>query len=268
MPEVEETAELEVVEAPEVEESAETAPDSEPDKPEVEGDEEQKPQTLSKSEKKLLKRVNKLTGRMYGLENENEQLKAQLEHGRKAEPESVRAVPSGRPKADDFATTEEWIEAIADWKAQERERERIQQTEQQRVKETFDTYNQRVSEARGKYDDFDEVVGQAIKIPQLAQLAVVELENGPDIAYYLGNHPDVCEELRDLSPIKVIARIVKIGDSLSSGTQPPKKKLVSSAPEPIKPVGGAAAKSSVPLADLPYSEYAKRRNAEEQKNRR
>jgi hypothetical protein len=209
------------------------------------------------------KRIDKLTARNHSLETEVETLR------KKVTPEAATAAPKGpaEPKLADYqGDVEKYVAARDAWKQAETDR----QGEAERQRETFEGYNKKVSEARGTYDDWDEVVSaaDAIKIPQSAYLAVVESENGPDVAYYLAQHPEEAQTLVEMSPIGAVRAISKISDKLLASKATPKVKDKPKPPEPLATVGSSATRSSIPLDQLSPREYIKVRNKQERENRR
>ncbi|KKL49182.1 hypothetical protein LCGC14_2318090, partial [marine sediment metagenome] len=129
-------------------------------------------------------------------------------------------------------------------------------------------------------DDFDGVVGQNIEIPLSVQLAIIELDNGPEVAYHLGKNPKLCKELMDLTPLKAVAEIGRVSAILAgtaqeaakppdlstvqeTGKSPAPKKQASGAPAPLNTVGGGQTKSNVPLDEVGFQEYKRRREAGE-----
>lgn len=261
--------------------------------------EESEEQTTEGKEKKprksgFQKRIDKLTKRNYGLEEENNRLRQELARGQAtpSQPAKVEGKTQDedeRPDAKNYSDNpDKYIEDLADWKARKTVREMLarhqqetaQSEQQEQVQKIYEDYNRRVSEARGVYEDFDEVVGnENLKIPRAAQLAIIEMENGPEVAYFLGSNPDICELLASLSDVKAIAEIGVISRSLSgeevpdsgekpsnSASTPITKKVTSAAPKPISPVRTKTVKSSVPMDQLTLSEYRRRR--EEQRKAR
>ena len=209
------------------------------------------------------KRIDKLTARNHMLEKENEEYRtwkaAQAE--KKPEPQGPK-----EPKLADFNNNvEEFLNARDTWK----ENSERQSFEIERRKAAVDTYNEKISKARGEYDDWDEVVsGSKIIIPQAAVDAVVELDNGPDVAYYLAQHPDEAEKLMDLSPVRTIAAITKIADKIAGESAKPAPKAKIEPPTPITPVGASATRGNTPLDELSIREYIKIRNKQEREARR
>ena len=209
------------------------------------------------------KRIDKLTARNHMLESRVAEYEAKGKPVEEAKPE-VKA--NGEPKLADFQNNlEEFLKARDAWKENEGQRT----AELERRKATVDTYNQKVSEARGQYDDWDEVVsGSKIIIPQAAVDAVVELDNGPDVAYYLAQHPEEAEALMDLSAIRTIQVIGKLADKVAAANAPPPKPAKVAPPAPLAPVGGSSTRSSIELDQLSPREYIKIRNKQERENRR
>jgi hypothetical protein len=150
-------------------------------------------------------------------------------------------------------------EAKRDWEAQRQE--------------TVTAYNRQVTEFKKEHADFDQVIGKDITLPQVALDTIVELAN-PAIAYYLAQHPEVCDELNDNvnRPGWVAARVGQIAaqvgmttaEEVTEGESEESPVRRSAAPPPIKPVGGSATRSSVPLDEMPYSEYRKIRDRQAQ----
>ena len=228
------------------------------------------------------KRINRLTAEKRSLEDQVHNLKGQVEAGKK--PAEPAAEEAKKPIAEDFETTEEFIEAMSDFKADERfkqnQAEEAQEAELQEQRETFEAFGERQDEARAAHADYDEVVGGGnLQIPQSALLAIIELDNGPEVAYHLAKNPELPKKLMDLSPLKAVAEIGRLSAILAApaqeaanppalrtpeqeaGKPPAPKKPASGAPPPITPVGGGTTKTDVPLDQMEYQEYRRARDA-------
>lgn len=245
------------------------------------------------------KRIDKLTRRNYELEEmlernsrHLEDVLGRIEQLRGTQPGTQQPVATApeKPTVEKFKTYEEYMEALADWKAdqrfqsyqrqqQEQAQLAAQQSEQQRLQQVFNNYNRAANVARETYDDFDETVNRSdIEIPQSVQLAVFETPNGPDIAYYLGKHPELCQELMQMSDVQAVMEVSRISDGLmqkpeegqdkanGNGQQPPPRRQ-SAAPAPIKPIGGGVhGGNSLPLDQVDYRDYRRIRD-QQVKNR-
>lgn len=186
----------------------------------------------------------------------------------------VKPAGSDEPTREQFQTDEQYIKALARWEVKqemkaEKEAE-VKAVEEARIKSVYKSYNEKLSQSRAEHEDFDEVVGSSdIVVPRDVILAIPEMDNGPEVAYFLGKNPDVCEELMGMSPIKAIGAVWVISESLDGKGKTGKtetesaktKKIESKAPAPIKPVSTGSTKSSVPLDQMSMSDYKKARAA-------
>lgn len=220
------------------------------------------------------KKIEKLTQLAKRLEDDLEaERKARRDVEARLAPRAGSEQPTdsdAEPQLEKFATIQEYIRAMTKWhatqtlKTHQQEAEKVEEAEE--AKTVFDAYNENVAKARAEHDDFDEVVGRKdIQIPQGVQLAIFEMDNGPEVAYYLGQHPEVCGELVEMRPMAAVAAIGRIAASLEKPS--PEVKQRTEPPPPIRPVGGASARSSVPLDQLKLSEFVKVRNQQERARR-
>lgn len=278
-----------------------TEPGSEPDKVEKpkETVTEKKEETAEERAGKngVQKRIDKLTARNYAVEEENEVLKRdretlkerldRLEKGTKDVPQE-RATGLVKPLEKDFANHDEYLEALTSYTAKKAiadDRAATAQSEaDSRALATFTAYNKAASVARGKYEDFDEVVGTDTPIPVAIQVAIVGMKaKGPEVAYQLAKDPAFCEELIQIANEDGdAAAVVELGrrfgvlvrgkapEAEKTVTEAPPKKPtpVSKAPEPIKPVTSHATTSPVSLDELPYDQYRRIRNDADKARRR
>ena len=120
-----------------------------------------------------------------------------------------------------------------------------------------DAWEEKVVRADKKYDDFQEIVGDLQpNSPFIA--AVMDAENGEDVAYYLGKNPREAERIARLSPLSQVREVGKLEAKLLS--EPEKPKAPSKAPAPITPLSGAAQVSTdVPSEADDYPTWLKKR---------
>lgn len=150
--------------------------------------------------------------------------------------------PRGEVNADDFESTEAYVEALAEKKAHDLINQR--ETQQRKV-EVEAGYREREEAAYDKYDDFEAVAyNPRLPITDSMAEAIQTSEIGPDVAYYLGSNPKEAARISQLSPIQQAREIGKIEVKLT--TTPPVKKT-STAPAPITPV--TAKNTGAPVID-------------------
>jgi hypothetical protein len=145
--------------------------------------------------------------------------------------QSAPTAPAVPVAPDQFASTEEYAEALAYQKAEQLVAQREQQKQQSEV---IEAYHDREEKAREKYDDFEQVAYNP-KLPITSEMAqaIQYSDIGPDLAYHLGANPKEAERISRLPPLLQAKEIGRIEAKLAA--DPPTKKT-SSAPTPISPV--------------------------------
>lgn len=268
-----ETAHTRESEEPEEEEEG---PDEEPGEEE---EEEQPARPVGKTRKKLLRRLSRLHGENLTLQEKLEEAEQRIRRyegagGEKGEKPAAETAPMGKPNPRDYKDYEQYVEALADWKIAQRDQQKAQEAYNEYAQQVVEEYNQQVSDARETHDDFDQVVGQSAQVPIIAINAMYELDNGAEVAYYLGKHPEVRAELLEWNTPgtkggvrKIFAAIDRISEQLSNhsssarsnsngDTAPARQQPRTSAPAPIKPVGGSSSsRSTVDPGSMSYQDY-------------
>lgn len=227
------------------------------------------------------RRIDKLTEQKMLAQQEAEYWKQQAIKSAgapKAEPPKVElpspAASDGKPKPDAFETHAEYVEALTDWKTDQKFKERDQKAENtrletERAKQTT-TYQEKAKAFLEKHPDFDEVVEDLVVSPVVVGI-IQTSENGPAIAYELGKNPDEAKRIAKLPPLQAALELGAIRSRIASKASGEKKtepKRVSSAPAPLAPVGGGG-KASGPkptleeLAKTDVRAFKERRNQEE-----
>lgn len=161
---------------------------------------------------------------------------------RQQAPEQKSTPPDARPLPDKFTSTEDYVEAVAEWKAKEILKAERQQFETKNQEEAVQRhaadlnaeYLDRVEEATKKYDDFEEVTrNPRLAISPIMADAIRSSDIGTDVAYFLGINPKEAERISRLSPLLQVKEIGRLEAKVLA--EPPAKKT-SSAPAPITPV--------------------------------
>lgn len=104
-----------------------------------------------------------------------------------------------------------------------------------------EAWQERVSVFRETAADFDEVAFKA-PITDATARDIARMEEGPQIAYYLGKHP---AEARALNTLSERERAIQLGRLAGRLTQAPPRKTTT-APTPVDAVGGKGAQTSNP----------------------
>lgn len=144
---------------------------------------------------------------------------------------SQPVAPAAPVAPEQFASTEDYAEALAYQKAEQIINQREQQKQQSEV---LEQYHDREDEAKAKYSDFEQVAyNPNLAITTAMAKAIQYSEIGPEVAYHLGANPREAERISRLDPILQAKEIGKIEAKLAA--DPPVKKT-SNAPSPISPV--------------------------------
>lgn len=214
------------------------------------------------------------------LRREVERLKEQLAPAPKAE-------ESKKPNKADFKSEDDYIEAVADWRAdvkiKEKEAKDHARALQERQQEIVNQATARIDAAMESGPaDFKEVLENSndMDIPLDVAGYMQESEMFAELAYHLGTNPDVLENLAKLSPARQLVAIGKIESTLKpfseksgkvevkTGETPESKdgkqetapstnaKPASKArPEPIKPIEtGSSSQVEKDPSELSYEE--------------
>ena len=234
----------------------------------TENKEEDKP---SKRSQKIKRLAEKLTEAERERDEWRKKAEGRVEQPKVTEPskgDEQYAYPVAKPKLEDFAKPDDFVEAMADWKADAREYKKARQEEAQAQQSAVESHFERVEDARERHDDFDEVVenGEVTFKDDAARnafrAAIVESDDGPEVLYYLGKHPELVEEFHGMTPVQVAAKVGRIAATMG--------KSEPSSPEPqrkpsrlITPVGGGSKQPDNPpdRSNLPFREWKRLRKA-------
>lgn len=211
-----------------------------------------------KQNPKLEKRFSELTKQREAARQEAErernarlELESRLRELELKSSPKIEAEQDPKPNPGQFNDAIEYAEALAEWTADKKLRERDQQElarkaqeEQSRLRNEF---AKRLEVAKEEMPDFDEMVASSdVSVSQPVTDAIVDSEVGPQILYYLAENPEFARSLNEKSITAQLRAIGKLEAKFEktepkSKTAPVIKK--SSAPAPISPLrgGGAAA---------------------------
>lgn len=194
------------------------------------------------------RRIDKLTRANYELQARLQAYEATggQPAARQQEPEQAT---QHRPRPEQFDDYDAYVEALADWKTEQKLEQRIameQQAlvryQQQQQEDTLTrTFQERAKAAAAKYPDFADVAfSDEVPVSDAMRAVILESEAGPDLAYWLGSNPQEAERIAQLPAIAAARELGRIEASLAAAAQPKPQPRVTRAPEPIRPVTAAA----------------------------
>ena len=196
---------------------------------------------------KVQARINKITAEKYAEKrraDENEKALNELKAQQPSQP-----IQSGQePKLEDFdydesAHTSALIDYRVNLKAEQIQQQQQQAQSQAQARQASDSFNTKVATFAEKATDYEQVVANIPQLPEETLNAVMQSDKGPELAYYLGKHLDIADEIATASPMAAAMKLGQISAQLTATT---KTVNTSAAPEPIEPIesGGSLSKKT------------------------
>ena len=239
----------------EPEKAPEPAPESEAGEEEQEQPEEQH----AKGKGGFQRRIDKLV-------REKAELERQLADNSAAQPAKPAEAPAAdpaEPKLESFDSYDAYVAALTDWKVEQKFRAREQA--EAKAKADAEAAKQAAALAekgnagRAKYDDFDDVVSDTPMTLAIKDF-LLESEVAADVAYALASNRPELERISKLSPVAQIRALAALEAKFAPAPEAPKPKATK-APDPIRPVGTAAAPVTAFKADMSYEEFKRWRTS-------
>ena len=253
--------------------------DGEEDEDDDEGEDDQSDEDSGKPRKRKRGGFQKKIARLeeekeYWRQKALETPETKREKGKSSEKKAEDDTPK-RPDPKDFETYDEYSEALTDWKVEEklRKRDEDRQTEQKQSEfkaaqqSKVERYEEGIAEAQKLHDDFDEVIEDYDGPLTIGmQQALLDSDIGPQVAYYIAQHPKVGEKMAKMSILQINKEVAKIEARLErqqGDDEGAADKKTTKAPPPITPAKGTSKNKKSP-DDQSYEEYL----AEREKRRR
>lgn len=229
----------------------------------------------------IQERINKLTKKFRTAERERDFERAEkLELKKEIEALKAKLPVVGKPQKANFETEEEYIEALTDWKienklnaSQAKVVEEVKtKDEKEAVFAVYETLDTVMENGRKKYSNFDNLAfaEDLVLKPEVVQIAL-DTEIPEDVLYYLVSNPDESERISALGEVKAAKEIGKIevmllgkekmvGDAESKKPIPSVKKQ-SNAPAPITPIvtTGSVDKDPANMSPKEYRAWREKR---------
>ncbi len=282
-----ETVEVQESAPAKVETKASETPDEsealETDGDEVDESEDSDVEMEAKPKKKsgTQRRIEKLVKQRAEAEREREYWR---EQAMKAQPkaeapkEVAKPVAEGRPKSDDFETHDDYVEAIADWKAEQKLQAAKQADRDAKLKAEADSksteFRGKVQEFKKATADFDDVIADVDDVPMSLAVsqAILESDDGPQLMYELAKNREEYERICQLPALQAARAIGRFEAKLSkpSASEKPevKQKQTTRAPAPARPISASSANGKMSIDDPDISQRDYERLRAEQEKRR
>lgn len=223
---------------------------------------------------------------------QRDQLIADLQRqlAEKAAPVSKQDTPSEKSDAAPVEPNEDDFHTFADFQKAERQyyrdlakyeannavesykkstqKQSQEEKSQQEFQGKLEAYNQKATEAKEVYKDFqtkmDAFFNSGYQTP-LVESVILDSEMGADVGYYIANNPDVAEKLAGLGLVALNKEIGRIEARLELDKSE-KAVVRTKTPPPISPIKNNAS-STKALEDMDYDEYKLAMEAKERARR-
>jgi len=222
------------------------------------------PKTFTQAEldaivqKRAAKEARKADARYQELQREIAALK---------EPKPAEVKTESEPKRTDYDSYEEFVEARAEWRADQKVTKRLEEFESKSTKKDAETKQAKAQQEFQKrvdavielgqknYPDFDAVINEAVEdglIPVRGSLyeAIMDSDIGEKLVYHLAKHPAEAERIQKLSVYGQLRELGKLEDKLSAKKEPR---------ETMEPIGGRTSSTPGLRDDLSTEAWIKAR---------
>lgn len=223
-------------------------------------------ETSPEPEKKdgVQKRIDELVRQREEARREQEYWREMAMRGFPRDEPKIDPIPLenlNEPKSDDYEIYDEFVAAHSKWAKESAKREFKAEQEAARQAEIktreAETINNWQKSGASKYRDWQEVFHPHLPVSDAMARTLLEIDQGHDIAYYLGKNPSEAQRIYNLPPHRQAYELGKIEARLSG----PPQKTTTKAPTPTSPVGGkeVPTKSLENMSTEEYIAYMDRR---------
>ena len=138
-----------------------------------------------------------------------------------------------KPRRDQFATEEAYIDSLTDWKLDQRDKSANQQRQAAQATAT-NTKTENLYREAEKIPGFDRDVFEELPLTPAIAHALIESDAPAKLMAYMTSNPEEVDRISALSPARQAAEIGKLEAKIASSPSVKPSKT----PAPINPVGG------------------------------
>lgn len=226
-------------------------------------------------------RIDELTRKAGEAAREAAYWKGRAEAREAKEAADAAAAAPKKPVVGDFEDYGEFVEALTDWKADEKikannEANKQESAKERAARESRERWTERSAAARTVHPDFDEVLTAAsdVRLADHVTEALDESEHSGRLLYQIAKDPSIADRLNAMTPRQAALELGRLEAKLEPVSAEPDPEVVpvekpapapvrktTSAPPPVKPIAKGAA-TNTPLEKLGMDDYVKRRSSE------
>lgn len=177
--------------------------------------------------------------------------------------EQAKVDAADKPKIDDYDSQADYLEALTDWKVDQKAKEYNQKAQQETLKSQYQNrltdFQKKGAEFSKSVTDYSDVLDDVsdVMLSPGMQEAIIDSEIGPEILYNLSKNRKELERINQLGLVAQAREIGKLEANLSkSDDSRPEVKTKTAAPPPPKPVGTKSpSKTAKDPSDMSFEEY-------------
>lgn len=154
-----------------------------------------------------------------------------------------------RPTRREGEADDAYVERVADWKLDQRERASQQQRAQEQTK-SLATKTERMYAEAAKLPGFDREEFDSLPLTPVIAEALVESDQTAKLMAFMSANPEEVARIASLSPARQAAEIGKLEAKVSASPKPSK------APPPINPIGSRGGGSAGDPASMSVDQWA------------
>jgi len=245
-----------------------------------EGKEETEQKRKEKRKRSFGSRIKRLTDEKKSLAMRAEEAEQELAELKRTASKNVDDPDNPRPNREEFEEYDDYEAARDEWFVKRLKKEQATANTAAQRPSAIDQARQEAAiliaeTGEERYDDFRAVVTNhdlMISADLLDAIAEVENDSGDsdlelssDVLYYLANNPKMAQEFSKATGSTLARKLGRLATKIELGSIDPKAKRsgsTSSAPKPIKPVGGRDSKvRSIYNKNVSMKEYVAMRRA-------
>jgi hypothetical protein len=216
------------------------------------------------------RRINKLNAKLSAKEQEADYWRQEAEKAKGQSVPNQKKVNqydesiSAKPKPDDFESHEEYVDALTDWKVENKiadyEHKKRLENARDEVQTKVKTHAERVKAFVSKHDDFHDLMEEVddVKVSGAVQEIILDSENGPALMYELAKNRDEFERICAMTPLKAAKALGQFEAKLISSKdkkEPIKHSKAPAPPTPIRSQSKKATAKSIYDRDISQAEY-------------
>lgn len=159
-----------------------------------------------------------------------------------------QAADDGRPTRAQYANEDDFFDALADWKLDQRD-QAVRHAAQREAIQRMAGKTESIYAKAERLPGFDREAFDELPLTRSIAAAIVESDMPDRLMAFMASNPDEVERIASLAPSRQAAEIGRLEAKLASVPK------TSNAPAPIKPIGTRGTASPGDLSQLSQAEY-------------